>query len=202
MSPFSPPHILPVSPPLHELEPGFKLVRFYDPARGPWDRQRSYGPLPGMRFDHHSPPLAPSPDRSVWYAATSLLGGVAEAFGNQGFLDKESGRRVCIASLRLSVPVLDLVGVAARVFNLDQRIGTDQDYSICQEWARAFYDRYTGIQGIRWRGRQAGTICVVLNDRVEMDRLKLVADVEIDHPDVWARIARAARRARLRITAP
>ncbi len=155
-----------------------------------------------MRFDHHSPPLALSPDRSVWYAATSLLGGVAEAFGNQGFLDKESGRRVCIASLRLTVPVLDLVGVAARVFNLDQRIGTDQDYSICQEWARTFYDRYTGIQGIRWRGRQAGTICVVFNDRVEMDLLKLIADVEIDHPDVWARIARAARRARLRITAP
>lgn len=155
-----------------------------------------------MRFDHHVPPLAMSPDRSVWYAATSLLGGVCEAFGNLGVLDKGSGRRVCIASLRLSVPVLDLVGVAARVFGLDQRIGTERDVTVCQEWARSFYDHYPEIQGIRWRGRQAGTICVVLSDRVEMDLLDLVADSGIADPDVWVRIARAAHRARLRIAGP
>ena len=194
--------MLPAKSPLHELEPGFRLVRFYDPGRGPWNRQRFYGPLPGMRFDHHVPPLAMSPNRSVWYAATSLLGGVCEAFGNLGILDKGSGWRVCIASSRLSIPVLDLVGVAARAFGLDQRIGTERNSTVSQEWARAFYDRYPEIQGIRWRGRQAGTICIVLNDRVEMDLLELVVDAGIGDPDVWARIARAAHRARLRVAGP
>jgi hypothetical protein len=138
----------------------------------------------------------------VWYAATSLIGAVSEAFGDSGFLDRGSGRRICVASPRLSLKVLDLVGVAARAFRLDQRIGTEMDSSACQEWSRAFYDRYPEIQGIRWRGRQAGSICIALNDRVEMDLLELVLDYDIAHPDVWPRIADSARRAHLRLTPP
>jgi hypothetical protein len=94
---------------------------------------------------------------------------------------------------------LNLAGIAARAFGLDQRIGTDRDYPLCQQWARAFYKGYPQIHGIRWRGRQAGSICLVLNDRVEMDQLELIADSDIAHPDVWSRIARAALRAHLRI---
>jgi hypothetical protein len=185
---------------VHEVEPGSRLVRFYDPVHGPWNRQRSYGPLPGMRFDHHAPPLSFHLDRSVWYAATSLIGAVSESFGDKGFLDQGSGRRICVTRPRLSLRVLDLVGIAARAFGLDQRIGTELDSSLCQEWSRAFYDHYPDLQGIRWRGRQAGSICLALNDRVEMDLLELVLDHDIAHPDVWSRIADSARRAHLRVT--
>lgn len=195
----SPPPVLPVSPPLHELSPGARLVRIYNPAHGPWHLPRAYGPLPGMRFDHHLPPLGQSAERSVWYASTSLMGAVCEAFGDGGFLDKGSGRRICVVKLRLSVSLVDLVGVAARCFGLDQRIGTDRDYGLSQQWARAFYEHYPETYGIRWRGRQAGSVCVVLNDRVDMDFLDLAVDYDIAHPDAWPRIARAARRARLRI---
>jgi hypothetical protein len=198
----SPPRVLPANPPVYELEPGNRLVRFYDPAYGPWDQQRAFGPLPGMRFDHHPPPLKLHLDRSIWYAATSLIGAVSEAFGDAGFIDPGSGRRICIASPRLSVRVLDLVGVAARVFGLDQRIGTDQESALCQEWARAFYDHYPELQGIRWRGRQAGSICIALNDRVEMDLLELVLDYDVVHPNIWPRIVDSARRAHLRLTSP
>lgn len=98
--------------------------------------------------------------------------------------------------------MLDLVGVAARAFNLDQRIGTDRNYEISQAWARAFYSSYPEIQGIRWRGRQSGSICVVLNDRVEMrNSLKLSIDRDIDDPVVSARITRAAYRAKVPILA-
>jgi hypothetical protein len=185
---------------VHDVEPGSRLVRFYDPRHGSWNRQRFYGPLPGMRFDHQPPPLSVHPERSVWYAATSLIGAVSESFGDQGFLDQGSGRRVCVAKPRLSIRVLDLVGIAARVFGLDQRIGTELDSSLCQEWSRAFYDYYPDLQGIRWRGRQAGSICLALNDRVEMDLLELVMDHDIAHPDVWSRIVDTARRAHLRVT--
>ena len=113
---------------------------------------------------------------------------------------RKSGRRICYVRLRISLTLLNLVGVAARALGLDQRIGTDRDYPLCQEWARAFYNHYPQIHGVRWRGRQAGSICVVLNDRVEMDLLELVADDDIAHPDVWPRIARTALRAHLRIS--
>ncbi|HEX4962303.1 MAG TPA: RES family NAD+ phosphorylase [Thermoanaerobaculia bacterium] len=185
---------------MHELQPGSRLVRFYNPIYGPWNGRRAYGPLPGMRFDHHLPPPGLHSDRSVWYAATSLIGAVSEAFGDAGFLDPRSGRRICVASPRLSLMVLNLVGVAARAFGLDQRIGTELDSSLCQEWARAFYDHYPEIQGIRWRGRQAGSICVALNERAELDLLELALDYDILHPDVWPRITDSARRAHLRLT--
>lgn len=154
-----------------------------------------------MRFDHHPPPLRLHSDRSVWYAATSLIGAVSETFGGAGFLYEGSGRRICVVSPRLSLRVLDLVGVAARAFGLDQRIGTELDSVLCQEWSQAFYHHYSDLQGIRWRGRQAGSICIALNDRVEMDLLELVLDYDIAHPNIWPRIVSSARRARLRITA-
>lgn len=193
----SPPPVLPVSPPLHELGPGDRLVRFYNPKHGPWDQQRPFGPLPDVRFDHHSS----IPGRSVWYAATSMIGAVAEAFGNQGFIDKESGRRVCIVTPRLPLPLIDLVGVAARAFGLDQRIGTSTEYARCQEWAQAFYDSYPEIRGIRWRCRQTGSICVVLNDRAGRGSLELIKDCAISQSEIWLQVSRAARRARLRIIA-
>lgn len=184
------------------LTPGERLVRFYNPKHGAWDRHRSYGPLPDLRFDHHLAPPGSRSDRTVWYAATSLLGAVAEAFGNQGTVDKGSGRRICVAQLLSPLTVVNLVGVAARAFGLDQRIGASLEYERCQEWARALYERYPEIQGIRWRGRQAGSICLVLNDRVDMSALKAVADSDLSHPDFWPRIASAARRANLRIRGP
>jgi hypothetical protein len=153
-----------------------------------------------MRFDHHLPPIGAGTDRSVWYAATSMLGAVSETFGDSGFLDKSSGRRICIVRLRLPLQVLNLVGPASRVFGLDQRIGTDRDYVRCQEWARAFYEHYPVIHGIRWRGRQAGSICVVLNERVDMHLLGLAEDYDIVHPAMWPGIVQAAHRARLQIT--
>jgi hypothetical protein len=174
-------------------------VRFYDPARGKWDQQRDYGPLPELRFDHHLPPTGESTDRSVWYGATSLVGAVAEAFGYRGRLDKEARRWVCAVRVRLPLVLVDLVGVGARSFGLDQRIGTVLEYTICQEWARALYERYPSACGFRWRGRQAGSICVVLNDRADMGLLELIADYPISHPKVWNQIGRAARRAKIRV---
>lgn len=172
-------------------------MRLYNPRHGPWERHRSYGPLPDLRFDHHLAPVGSRSDRTVWYAATSLLGAVSEAFGNQGTVDKGSERRVCVAQLLSPLTV-----VGARVLGLDQRIGTSLEYERCQEWARVLYEQYPEIQGIRWRGRQAGSICIVLNDRADMSTLQAVVDAEISHPEIWPRIARAARRANLRVRGP
>jgi hypothetical protein len=152
-----------------------------------------------MRFDHHLPPLARSATRSVWYAAAALVGAVAESFGNVGVVDRASGRRVAVVRVTGQLRMVDLVGPAARRVGLTQEVGSSTDYAKTQEWARAFYDQYASLVGIRWRGRQAGSICFVLHDRAAMTRLALVSDHDIGDPPVWPRIANAARRCSLRV---
>lgn len=193
----APPDELPADPGLHDLAPDVRLVRFYDPSRGPWKAQRFYGPLSSARFDHHPPPPGEHPTRSVWYASRSLRGAVAEAFGKLGFVDRDGSRSVVVARVVRPIRLLDLVGVAVRKLGLTQEIASTTEYLLCQAWSRAVYDRYPIVQGIRWRGREIGSINVVLNDRVELTSLTAEVDVEIHHPSVWPRVARAARDCRL-----
>ncbi len=193
-----PPKTLPSKPTVVTLRRGLSLVRFYDPSWGGWDAHRFYGPLPDMRFDHHTPPCGIHPTRSVWYAATSLRGAVAEAFGRTGILDRSANVRVVRACVEGSVRVLDLVGVAVRSVGLTQEIAVTTNFLLCQAWARAFYDQYPPVEGIRWRGRQVGSICVALKDRVTMTHLSS-EDYALTEPEIWPRIARAARDCRFRI---
>jgi hypothetical protein len=104
-----------------------------------------------------------------------------------------------VARVREPVAVLDLVGAAPRAFGLDQRIATSREYERCQEWARALYEGYSEIRGLRWRGRQAGAVCFALNDRTDMSFLEALVDRNLGEPEVWPRIVRAARRCHLRI---
>lgn len=194
-----PPASLPDDPAVHMLQPRDRLVRFYDPRHGRWDRARDFGPLGDVRFDHHLPPAGSDRTRAVWYAATSLIGALSESFGRIGFIDRDAGRRVALARAATTLPVLDLVGVGARSIGLTQEIAATTDYPLTQAWARAVYERYPRLMGIRWRGRQAGSICVVMTERVPSGALLLVADHAIDDPAVWPRIARAARRCRIKV---
>lgn len=193
-----PPRTLPPKPRILTLSPGLTLVRFFNPRRGGWSTQRRYGPLADMRFDHHSPPCRLHDRHAVWYAGASLLGAVAEAFGRQGAIDRAADLRVVKARVKGELRLLDLVGVAARAIGLTQEIAATTNYARCQQWARSIYAQLPGVHGIRWRGRQSGSLCVVLQDRAEMDRL----DGEswaITDPVVWPRVARAARTCRLTI---
>lgn len=134
----------------------------------------------------------------MWYAARSLVGATAEAFGNLGFVEQRSDRRLVVVRVRSPLRLLDLAGTTARAFGLDQRIGSSTDYELCRDWARAFYENYADLEGVHWRGRQAGSLCVVLTDRADMSKLEVVADNDLSEPTVWLRVARAARRCRLR----
>ena len=195
----SPIRPLPTKPDVYDLKVGQKFVRFYDPARGPWNEHRFYGPMPDMRFDHQIPPCRPTGSRSVWYASSSLIGAVAETFGRLGFVDKNSGKHVVFVEIMAPLNLIDLVGVAARSIGLTQEIAATTDYRTCQEWARAFYEDYLHLQGIRWRGRQTGSLCYVLHDRAAMANLAVASDNSISDLRVWPRIAKAARRCSLRV---
>lgn len=194
----APPARLPPKPPIVTLPRGLALLRFYQPARGDWPTQRAYGPLADMRFDHHPPPCRLHADHSVWYSARSLRGAVAESFGREGSIERHEDARVVLATVRGELRVLDLVGTAARALGLTQEIAATTDYGVCQLWARALHDGYRQAHGIHWRGRQSGSLCVVLHDRAEMDRLD-GDSWPLNDPRVWPRIARAARDCRLSV---
>ena len=194
----APPARLPPDPPVLTLRRGLELLRFFHPARGDWPTQRAYGPLPEMRFDHHPPPRRLHADRSVWYSARSLRGAVAESFGREGTIEADADFRLVRATVCGDLRVLDLVGAAARALGLTQEIAATTDYAACQLWARALYDQYPRVHGIRWRGRQSGSLCVVLHDRAAMDRLDGESWPMTDSR-VWRRIARAARDCRMKV---
>ena len=175
-----------------------QLVRFFDPGRGTWKARRTYGPIVDMRFDHHRLPRGIDPDRSVWYASTSLLGAVAESFGRMGVIDRRTETRVVVATRRTDLRLLDLVGVAARAVGLTQEVATSTDYFTCQAWARSFYEQYPDLHGLRWWGRQSGSICILLNDRVPDEWFDGV-DFPVQAPEVWPRVVRAARACRIRV---
>lgn len=189
---------LPAKPSVAVLAPRLRLVRIYGPGRR-WNERRSHGPLSDTRFDHHRPPIGVDPVRSVWYASRALVGAVSETYGKRGFLDRSAGDRVVVARVVRALRLVDLVGVGARRFGLTQEIAATTDYSVTQQWVRAFYDTYPTLAGIRWRGRQTGSICVVLTDRARMRSLLRETDLSITDASVWPRIARAAHLCGVRI---
>lgn len=172
---------------------GTRLVRIYSPGYQ-WDDRRHRGPRLDARFDHHRPglPLGEDPDRSVWYASLGLRGAVAEAFG-RGFLDKRAGHGIVVVQVVSPLRLVDLLGRAPRRFGLTQEIAVTTNYARTQQWARAFYDGYEGVHGIRWRGRQSGSLCVVLTDRASFASLEPSTDLPLSDPAVWPRVVRAAR---------
>jgi hypothetical protein len=192
------PRKLPAKPPIAVLAPGLRLVRVYGPGRR-WNAGRDWGPHPEGRFDHQTPPPGSAAGRTVWYASRSVLGGVAESFGRRGFLDPAAGDRIAVARVDAPIRLVDLVGVAARRFGLTQEIASTTDYVLAQEWARALYAAYPDLAGIRWRGRQAGSMSIVLTDRLPARSLTLEFDSVVSDPRVWPRVARAAQRCRVRI---
>jgi hypothetical protein len=175
------------------LASGVKLVRIYSPGYH-WDDRRHRGPRGDARFDHHrlGLPLGEDPNRSVWYASLSLTGAVAEAFG-RGFIDKHAGHGIAVVRVVSPLRLLDLLGKTPRHFGLTQEIASTTNYDRTQQWSRAFYDRYEHLHGIRWRGRQSGSICIVLTDRAPFSALEPSADLPLNHPAVWPRVVRAAR---------
>ena len=121
----APPSTLPSNPRILDLPRGFRVIRFFDASRGSWDAHRFYGPIDDMRFDHQPPPCGVHPTRSVWYAATSLRGAVAEVFGRTGIVDRGADIRMVKATLWEPILILDLVGVAARAVGLTQEIAAE-----------------------------------------------------------------------------
>jgi hypothetical protein len=113
---------------------------------------RAY-PSPLYRFD------APAGEYAVIYANDSEVGVFAEVYVDRGRrLGMEDARRHLVRI----VPERPLQFVDLRAddtlaaLGLDARISVGDDYEVCQEWALAFYERWSEVSGICYAARNAG----------------------------------------------
>jgi hypothetical protein len=113
---------------------------------------RAY-PSPIYRFD------APAGEYAVIYANDSEVGVFAEVYVDRGRrLGMEDARRHLVRIL--PGRPLRLVDLRAddtlAALDLDARISVGDDYGACQEWALAFYERWSEVSGVCYAARNAG----------------------------------------------
>jgi hypothetical protein len=108
----------------------------------PWNGMRTFGPI--LRFDHHPLPRAEHLTYGIWYGASSPRGALAEAFQSARVIDRRHGDPY-LAGLRFQRPL--------RLFEVS---------ASGSSWETRDHDE---LDGIIFRGRLAGGVCVALLDR-------------------------------------
>ena len=135
----------------------------------PWNGLRTFGPI--LRFDHHPRPRDEHPDYGIWYGASSPRGALAEAFQSARVIDRHYGDPYltgvrCLRPLRL----LDVSGIDGGAWAT--RVGGNHAldsaaHGRTQHWARSIHRAHADLDGLMYRGRFAGSVCIALVERVE-----------------------------------
>ena len=189
-------------------EVGQRLVRIYSAGgRHPahWHTFRGYGPVGGMRFDHHPPPRRRHPSRSVLYAATSQSPGrgddplptvIAERFGDSRVIDRTTGAPYLVVwRPNRALTLLNLSGsdwVVRAGANSALMAGSR---AVAQRWSRAIWSAYPSMDGLLWASspRPAGS-SVMLYERAR-DSVPSAPELNmpLSHPALEQTLATIAR---------
>lgn len=125
--------------------PLFRIYRAAGRHATTWGHFRTFGPARAGRFDHHPLPRGEHPDQAILYAAFDVKTAVAEAFGDERFVDR-SRDQPYIARFRLADPVLCL----DLATDWPTRAGGSQKLSsgprpTSQAWSRAIWEDLADI---------------------------------------------------------
>ena len=167
-----------------------------------WNALRIFGPV--LRFDPHPLPKGEHPGHGVWYAASTPVGALAEAYQVDRTIDRERGGPYLTGlSFTRALIVLDLAidspGAWATRAGGNFAIST-ATHALTQRWARHIVDAFPELDGLRYNGRFAGDACLALFTPAASampDRPRL--SLPLSHPDLASRIAGAARRLGYRV---
>ncbi|MFC9980901.1 RES family NAD+ phosphorylase [Gordonia sp. NPDC127522] len=157
---------------LHIWRPAELLWRVHRTAGDhvlPWNGMRTFGPI--LRFDHHPLPRAEHPNYGIWYGASSPRGALAEAFQSARVIDRDRGDPY-LTGLYAQRPLrlLDVSGIGGGAWAT--RVGgthalDSAAHSRSQHWARTIHRAHNDLDGIIYRGRFAGSVCVALVERAD-----------------------------------
>jgi hypothetical protein len=162
-----------IEPDVHRLVQGTVLARVYFTA-GPyptrWNEFRRYGPI-NARFDHHLPDRVGQPreqERAILYCATSAVTCLAEVFQETRRIDR-ARRAPWLAVFRLEcdLELMDLTATYPTRAGASMAINSGSR-ARARAWARAWYDAFPGVQGIRYASSMhANEPAIALTDRAE-----------------------------------
>lgn len=141
------------NPLFHELAPGSRIVRIFDPTRYGTQALTFRINGPRVRFDHHRfPQEAPQDDcdRGIYYAAPELSSCLVEIFGDTGIIEIQEQ---CIAypTVTRSLQLLDLRNSGAMKAGSVAALSQVPERDLSQAWSRYFYEQveiYSRIDGI------------------------------------------------------
>lgn len=149
------------------------MVRIYHrhPDRFPL-RARTFGPLnrfdPQVR-DRHQQPREQRDGRGVIYFARDVACGLAESFpGQSPEVLICPNRYALLAAPRADSTLLDLTGNGVLHIGAVGTLGAGNERRrMTQRWARAIYEDFPTLDGIRYRAAHQGGIAVALWERGE-----------------------------------
>lgn len=169
----------------------------------PWHAMRTFGPI--LRFDHHPPPRAEHPGYGIWYGASSPRGALAEAFQTARVIDRHRGDPY-LTGLRYHRPLrlLDVSGIGSGTWAT--RVGGNHALDSAppgrtQHWARIIHRAHDDLDGIIYRGRFAGSVCIAAVERAT-DAFPAHPELSLplSHPALTGPIDSAARQLGYTIT--
>jgi RES domain len=153
---------------------------------------------PQHRFDPHARShLDPGPcpeGRGVLYLGRDLLTAAAEVFGDElSRVDVCPRWRVTLASSPRRLRLLDLTADGAlRIGALPSLATADEPRALTQAWARAIWEDFPKLGGIRYPGAHQLGACLALWNRARAPEPFLVAgrrhELSLHHPGIWRRL--------------
>jgi RES domain len=158
----------------------------------PWNKLRTFGPLPSMRWDPHAGREPISTSEGVLYAAADAATSVAEVYLTTRVIDTRAGAPTLTAwKPRRGLRLLDLSGTWL-LRNTASAALLGAPRSICRRWARAIYTTWPELDGLYVPSTMTGRPNIVLwNAAADSIPTMPLFSRPLAQPLVWS-IAQAA----------
>jgi hypothetical protein len=153
----------------------------------PWNKLRTYGPLPSMRWDPHPGPQPISAAEGVLYAAADIATSLAEVYQTTRVIDTRAGAPALTAwQPQRRLRLLDLSGTWL-LRNTASAALLAAPRSICRRWARAIYTTWPELDGLYVPSTLTGRATIVLWNAAA-DSISAMPSFSrpLTHPLVWS----------------
>lgn len=157
-----------------------------------WNKLRTYGPLPSMRWDPHPGAKPSSRAEGVLYAAADVATSLAEVYHVTRVIDTRAGAPTLTAwQPQRRLRLLDLSGTWL-LRNTASAALLAAPRSICRRWALAIYTTWPELDGLYVPSTMTGCPNIVLwNGAADSIPTMPSFSRPLSHPLVWS-IAQAA----------
>lgn len=157
-----------------------------------WNGLRTFGPLPGARWDPQPEPAAEHSPLGSAYFGRDLLTCVAEVYQDTRFVDVNAGEPYATAiETAEDAVLLDLTDVWLLRAGAKSALAGSEEKSLTRAWARAVHEAWPELGGIVAPSAVAGREVVVLWTTKPFPHTPSFS-APLNHPGIAAGIAAAA----------